>query len=57
MGTKLLLGFGSTANQAVAHLPMLLPVKVDGFGNTVIQAVFHLKRLPIIVSEISKTKR
>ena len=34
-------GFRGAAIQAVAHLPMLLPVKVDGFGDTVIQVVVH----------------
>ena len=55
MGTKLLLGFGSTVNQAVVHPKGAYMNDVNGFGGTVNQAVVH--RAPptlrgVIVSEV-----
>ena len=41
MGTKLVLGFGSTANQAVVHLAISEFLEREGFGSTVIQVVVH----------------
>ena len=43
MGTKLLLGFGSTVNQVVAHLAPALDGLSWCFGGTVIQVVVHLR--------------
>ena len=42
MGTKLLLGFGGTVNQAVVHHPRAHEASGCGFGGTVNQAVVHL---------------
>lgn len=41
MGTKLVLGFGSTANQVVVHQDTRSRISVVGFGGTVNQTVVH----------------
>ena len=46
MGTKLLLGFGGTVNQAVVHHDVTEQREIRSFGGTVNQAVVHLQ--PII---------
>ena len=45
MGTKLLLGFGGTVNQAVVHRARLVSSDEYSFGGTVNQAVVH--RVPM----------
>ena len=42
MGTKLLLGFGSTANQVVVHRAQSWTLPKSCFGSNVNQVVVHL---------------
>ena len=60
MGTKLLLGFGSTANQAVVHQRCEIYIQRLSFGSTANQVVVHpLAQLPTryFVSEVPQTKQ
>ena len=56
MGTKLLLGFGGTVNQAVVHLKAKVEPVRDGIGGTVNQAVVHrLMLFPVCVDGFGGT--
>ena len=60
MGTKLVLGFGSTANQALVHQNRSLSLETECFGSTANQALVHLDTTLQdhgIVSEVPQTKQ